>query len=454
MLILAGCSGSGFSLGTPSTPAATESIFTIENIGSPGTLSTGGQPYQLVKLTQDDEPPTFAQWVPNTSGTKGPVLVFFMPYEGIDWTSLTLDATWAARGTGVWADTEGPYYNAATSAPVHYSYMNAPDFYYPAFPFIYNNISVLAIYGRYYSGAHIKTGARDVVSGLKYLKTQALVDLDKVAIYGASWGGFTSLYGMASSEHNVTLAAAAFLYPMSDARQAYQFAYVHVPSICSNSTKLDEFYDFFDPYLRRINKSSEDIASDPDRYKNYSQEKLAGITTPMFIAHDVWDTIVPKTMSDSLIALLPNSQSRHYFHMHTTSLDFNTADVGHTQLSNETMDEEGAHMWARLFIINKLKPSQTRYIDYLYTSITAQFQRTRQMKLAGQDTSFYTPLLKELCDSNITMKEGNSAAPDMTGPEGLAYLYTTYITPEGDPAWASVTSANVCTLMDTNPSVF
>jgi hypothetical protein len=223
-----------------------------------------------------------------------------------------------------------------------------------------------------------------------------------------------------------------------------------------DSEKLNQFYSFFDAYHRRIDQSSAEFAADSNRYRNYSQSGLPDIKTPLFIAHDSWDTIVPKTMSDSLIAKFPNEQSRHFFHLHTTPLVFNSeTTVGHTQLAKEPMDMDAAAMWGRLFLINKLKPDQPRYIDYTADAVINQFTRVREMKLAGQDTAFYTPLLMELCDKNITMIEVNGAFPNASGPEALAYLYSHYIAEsEGGAEWVGVNTDNVCELMQKNKSAF
>jgi esterase/lipase len=404
------------------------------------TLTRGPQPYHLVKAQTGTRNPTFMQWLPNGVGTPTGAVILYYPYEGIDWSGLAIDTKWATRSGGQ-NDEDGPDYNVSTSSQISYVLMAPGDATSYASYLAANDLNVLIVYGRYYSGTNLSGDAQAVADGLKFLHSQTLVDKTKIGLYSGSWGGIGTLYGAALAGATYMPKAISLSYPVSDAKAMIAYA-ANIPNLTADTNKRAAYAAFFDPYLRRINKATEALAGQATRYDAYSQTALSGITSDMFIIHDDWDTLVPASLTTSLFSAVASTNKILYSQKHTTAINYSTFDLGHNQ-TTQNINYATTLTWNYLYLITELvDPGTTRVAAYHSPDMVAQFTYMVSMHTAGQNTSSFNKVLGLLCLPNLFMKDTTGANPDTSASNVLVVLmsnlYQSGWAPDGPAACAKL----------------
>jgi|GEM_PF-3182261 Prolyl oligopeptidase family. len=414
LLALTSCLSSGFSETTNSPATTTEdtpAVFksTILNTGSYSDAAGISRNYDLIKLEYGSEKTTYAQWIPNKAGaTVGTVLMYF-PYEGIDWTGEAIDTAWSTK-SGYSEDVDAPYYVNGTSSGISYTLITPAAAAGEGFPYSYTGLNVLIVYGRYYTGSTVQDSANDVQKGLRYLHSRTtLVDNSKIALYSGSWGGVGVLFGAAQIEASLRPSVIALAYPVSDLKKLNTRIETTIPTLTVNSALIDAYNAFWDPYKRRLNKATESLTGQSTRYDNYTHSKLSALNQKFFIAHDEWDTLVPFSHSVDLLNTVASTDKITLYHVRNGALDIDTADINHSQSTNE-MTRSAMLGWLWTYVIGELTPSTAaRSSFYSSSELITQFNYMKAMKTAGKDVSAYNKVLGLLCQENLTMGDADNS---------------------------------------------
>ena len=264
-----------------------------------------------------------------------------------------------------------------------------------------------------------------------------------------------SLYAIAQAAPEKRPTAAALLYPLSDAAKIATYVNTYVPSQTSNTTTLNAYNAFFEPYFRRINKATESLAGQSQRYAKYSHSEIssAAPSTDFFFAHDAWDTLIPLSMTSELLtALGSKSTNKVYYHLHDSAINHDTFALDHFQ-TNQQMKRDAILPLVHTFLMNRLLPSTDKWSVYSSTELSNLFVHTRDRKIMGANTSFFTGVLNELCRSDLGMVDTTSVISTTDGRSVVNLLMYNYI---GIPANVSTWDPDpntICTRL-TNQTPF
>jgi dipeptidyl aminopeptidase/acylaminoacyl peptidase len=126
----------------------------------------------------------------------------------------------------------------------------------------------------------------DITDGVNFMTEKGIVDKDRVAIYGASYGGYATLAGLAFTPD---------LY-------ACGIDYVGVSNLF---TFIESIPPYWEPYLEMLY----DMVGNPDEDKQRMKETSPSlhadkITAPLFIAQGANDPRVVQAESDQMVAAL------------------------------------------------------------------------------------------------------------------------------------------------------
>lgn len=414
----------------PTLPTVDPDLFSSSVISTESYAYSGStRSYQLLKSQSGSKTPTYMQWIPNDSSTTSGVVIIYYPYESINWTGDPIDTKWFTLSTGGHPDEDGPYYNIATSSQINITPIPHLTAATNASSFTANNLHVLIVYGRYYSGTDVSGDVQAVLDGYRFLNTQTIADKTKIGIYSGSWGGVGVLYGSkAAAAYSLKPKAISLAYPVSDLK-ALQTYMDSIPTLTSNVTARGAYVAFYDPYERRLNKGTESLIGMATRYDKYSRSELASLDASLFIIHDDWDTLVPVSFTLDLFSTMTLSDKYAYFQRHNNVLNFDTFSTSHSQATNGVdlpIDYATALTWNYLFLTVELTdPSQNRASYFELTPFVAQFQYMKLMYDNGHDTTAFRKTLGLLCRTNLFMYNIENSTP-YAGAFVLYYLMENY----------------------------
>lgn len=440
VLGLSACDSTGLSLlsDVGKTPA-TSTTYTETSLmtGNYVDSSAVTRQFEMFKLINGTAAPTYVQWIPNTSGTTAGAVLIFLPYNGINWSDLTIDATWYAKGTGAHADVEEPSYDVSSNSVVNFTAATPSAVAVEGFPYSFNNLHVLIVYGRFYTGQNAQNDIDDVKNGLRFLHAQSVVDKTKIGLQSKAWGAAGVFYSVAQLGATYMPKAISTLYPVSDFKKLVDYVDVTVPGDTVNATVLRNYSTAFDPYYRRINAATAGL-SGPTRYDSYRQSQLATITSKVFVAHDDWDTMVPVSSTNDLVTALTAADTTSYFQRHATGVVRDTFTIGHSQVT-EAMNNNMAMSWNYTFLIGQLTSTSAPRTS-LYSSIDLDAQMAHVIAMdTGGNSVFYNKVLDILCQTNLQMRDTDNVNADMSGPD----LLMTALNTAFGPGWAA-SGADAC----------
>ena len=126
----------------------------------------------------------------------------------------------------------------------------------------------------------------DITDGVNWLIEQGIADPNRIAIYGASYGGYATLCGLAFTPE---------LY-------ACGIDYVGVSNIFS-------WQKAFPPYMKNYLEMIHEMVGDPEKDKELLESvsplfHVDRIKVPLFIAQGANDPRVPKAESDQIVKAL------------------------------------------------------------------------------------------------------------------------------------------------------
>ncbi len=269
-----------------------------------GVIEYNKEPVQwrALRLVWPGHAPTYAHWFPPaTDGGTRPAVMLTMPYAGINFTGEEVDRRWAAQGDGAWPDVDGP--NAGSAPPlIRYGAYTLDQAVAEAWVWHVHNFGVLFAYGRFYAGGDIENDRDDMVAAMKFLATSASVDREHIGVMGGSWGGFEALYGGAYAPLGVKPAAIVATAALSDFADEYAFITIELPSRYTTIDAREASRRFFEPYLRRMVHSG----GAPRDFSGFTGADVASrLTSPTFLIHEDWDTLVNPRQSEFLANAAP-----------------------------------------------------------------------------------------------------------------------------------------------------
>lgn len=276
--------------------------FTVTRLDA-GVLDAGTPVrYELLKIQVGTNAPAYAQWMPASlpDGGVTPVLLVTRPYDGIAWTGEEVDARWFSKGTGLFPDVDSPNApaNPGVTSYVPISVQREAE---DTFIWRLHNVSVLAVYGRFYAGGSIQNDVDDMVAGLEFLAREPGVDTSRIGIFGGSWGGFEAVYGAAYAPVNATPKVGVALYPLTDFKSEVDFVTRVMPTRYTQPASLTANEAFFAPYLRRI-----DATTGGSDFSGFDLDAVTSrLRTPFLFVHDSYDTLVDVTQTERLVSSKP-----------------------------------------------------------------------------------------------------------------------------------------------------
>lgn len=401
--------------------------------------------YDLIKLEHGTDAPTYVQWVPNAGNTTAGAVLLFLPYEGIDWSDLTIDAAWLAKGAGLHPDEDEPGYDPFSSSDISYTPITQDGGAAEGFAYSFNDLHVLIVYGRFYTGQNAQNDIEDVKNGLRFLQDQTVVDKTKIGIYSGSWGGAGVYYSVAQLGASYMPKAISTLYPVSDFKKLVDYINVTVPSETVDQNVLRAYGTFYDPYSRRIDNATAGLFGQPTRYDAYRQSQLTGITSSVFVAHDDWDTLVPVSSTTDLLTALSAADKTYYLQRHSDPIDRDAFTLGHSQ-ATEGMEYAVLMSWNYTFMITQLTSSATlRTSFYSSIALAGQLEHVIDKNAAG-NSAFYNKVLGLLCQTNLQMKDTDNVNANMSGPDLLMTIMNA-----SSLGWAAASGAAACAQLTATP---
>jgi len=441
LLSLTACGGSA----STDRPLADSGEILSTGIFTQGTQSWS---YQNLRLPNQTGGYAYAQYFQANGTGPHPVIVMTKPYAGIDWTEEAVDNLWAdqynayinAGNTPPMCaqDIFGPDYNSATSSPICYTLSTTQQTADQTFMYLFNNYSVLVVYGRFYAGGDVENDIEDMVAGLRYLGTQSEIDQNQVGIIGGSWGGFEVLYAALNAPVDVRPTVAVPIFPVSDFAGLINFINLELPGLVSVPI-LTQYTQFYDPFLRRFYAST---GQPPNTdYNGYTISDLshlaAAANIPMLIPHDDGDTILPARFSNNF-ANANSTLVEGFWYKRLDNAPWDTVVAKHGQIENSIL-VPAHYTFTSTYLYSRLNNAENNlYIPYAAQDMQIFFNDIRTYQLESRDVNWLTPRLIEMCDTNFSMYDltPGSFTPIMSGAD--------FVTQSLNTVWGTtLTAANV-----------
>lgn len=417
-LLFTNCSKSADAPSDP--PVSTTSNDVIEWLQESNYNFVGTEyPMKMGRIQSGDLPaPVYVQWVANGCVSACRTLVLVNPYGGIDWTGEAGDQKWLDRanaGAGyIHADDEGPGYIPGSSiGTLFYKKQTPSDSVSMGAVFLPNKVSLLVVSHRFYRGRNLKDYIHELQRVVSFFVDQGTVDPSRMAFFGASLGGFISLYSALDFKYPPK--ALVLLTPLIDLKKQVQFL-DGLSGLISDPAVVNAYNEFFEPYLRRIfDFTGGRPAQVPAAYSPYTIEGIAPrLKSKTLILHDTWDTLTPVSEAISL-QQQTSAWSEILLYQHATGISWNTFDRDHSQKS-EGLNQQNTWPFYSLFVYNQLlEPSETIVLYYDYLKFSTYFLEAKAAAGRSQDVSGLKNRMIELCSTRVRMIDYTGQIGEVTG---------------------------------------
>jgi pimeloyl-ACP methyl ester carboxylesterase len=280
---------------------------------------------------------------------------------------------------------------------------------------------VLGVFGRFYAGGSWWQYAQDMVAGLRFLGTQALVDRARVGVIGGSLGGYEAFYAAAYAPPEVQPRAVVAMFPPVDLGGEEAWAVTKAPGLATTQLRKDQFATFFDPYLRRAAVDVGGVGAAGD-YRCFAPSYVVPrVTGEVLVPQDEWDLLVDPALATDLLARLGN-HGHPLWYRHLTPPDVDALPLDHglfDQLPPGTPSAiRSFETFAYAFLHGQLTTNPF-YVPYDQTAMGTLLTRWRDQQRAGLPQPGAANRLAELADARVTLYELNTQA-QTPGPEGVA----------------------------------
>jgi len=382
--------------------------------------------YQLLRLSNEDGGFTYAQYFPPPAKAAGPVILAAVPYDGIDWSGDPIDEKWAARpGADVgysWPDEDGPGYHEGSSDIFYQRYK--PQYYGElSWLYLMNGIGVLHVFGRFYAGGDIANDRHDMIAGMRFLAQEPTADRSRVLTSGDSWGAWEAIHAAIYAPAEVTVRGVAATAP------PYDFVAFHQDLSALDDTIPDpliaaDYVEFFEPYLRRIEAGAggapDDAAAD---YSLFSFDAVTnGLSSPLLLVHDEWDTLVPVTMSYALVDARPDAATG-YWYQRTSPIDYLTLPMDHGLFDDDQFEYLSYFLFSSTFMMTRLIDDEREILNLFEWCVLLAFaQNVRALQAAHYDVDWFVARLLDLTDPRLVLFEMNEVMDMIAGADLAAAL--------------------------------
>jgi hypothetical protein len=389
-------------------------------------LNYSAYPFQLLQLSDPGGRTTYALWFPpNSSAGPRPAVLFTEPYDGVTWSSASVDQSWLARynpAQSDYPDVNGPFYGA-NSGPISYYPWTMDQIPPTGGTCMIHNVGVLFAFERFYAGGSIADNVVDTTLGLEFLKQQSGLDLNHLGIFGFSWGGFEAIYAAANAPAGAVPSVGVAWSAPSDLGQLFQYTSIGLPGLIRDPNVLAQRQMFYDPYNRRIIAGT--ITSFSPLTLDFSAYKLsflqANLKTKFLVFHDTWDTVVPFAQSVALVQALPGEMQGMWF-PHAGPIDYNTLPLSHTPVQSE-LESSNAYVFTSVYLLERLLPANAQIdIPYSSSDLIAYFANMRSLQKQGVDIMTLLPRLNDLADPRIVMIDESPAPGNLPAKPGVYWV--------------------------------
>jgi X-Pro dipeptidyl-peptidase-like protein len=359
----------------------------------PYTASGRQWTIHLERIDRADGGHTYVEWIPSDTVGARPAIVLTEPYVGIDWTGEALDTRWASSmptANGLYADVDGPGYTGVET--VSYTLESPAQLATDNQLQLANGFALVMVFGRFYAGGTVRDYIADMAAGMWFVAEQAAaIDLTRVGIFGASWGGFEALFAAQQADPRARPAAVVAAFPPSD-----------IPAWAATAAAdAEPAKDFLVPYLHRI------AAAGPDDTGLHAGDLCSALPASTLALHDEDDGLVPVAETQTLVAtcgVTPLYWAR--------SAPPTPGDPTHGPIVSEPAPASYVTFADTYLDLKLLAPDQPGVIEgYSPEAIAMQLHATHAAELAGKGVGFEAPRLLDLCDSRVGMVSADACTP-------------------------------------------
>ncbi|HPQ68566.1 MAG TPA: hypothetical protein PKW95_05525 [bacterium] len=435
LLLLGGCDGDDSSsdddAGDDDGAAdddADDFEFTVTVLGEGEYVDDDGNVfvYQLLRLSNEDGGYTYAQYFPPPAKAAGPVILAAVPYNGIDWSGDPIDEKWAARpGADVgysWPDEDGPDYREGSS-DIFYQLYEPESYGELSWLYLTNGIGVLHVFGRFYAGGDIENDRHDMIAGMRFLAQEPTADKSRILTSGDSWGAWEAIHAAIYAPAEITVRGVVATAPPYDFVTFHQYLTGLHDEIPDAQIAAD-YDEFFEPYLRRIEAGAGGAPGDAQAdYSLFSFAAAAeGMSCPLLLVHDEWDTLVPVTMSYALADARPDVATG-YWYQRTAPIDFLTLPMDHGLFDDDQYEYLSYFLFSSTFMMSHLLDDEQYIFNIFEWYVLLAFaQNVRALQAAHYDVDWFAQRLLDLTDPRLVLFEMNEVVDMISGADLAAAI--------------------------------
>lgn len=385
---------------------------------------------RLLKIeSNNSSTPVYAQFVKSCPSGQCPVVVISDPYSGISWSGETIDAQWCGRANATtgysWSDENGPLYQVGSSiGTLNYKCNSPQEAANIGGLFLLSEINIMIIYGRFYAGRTLDDYVNEFVRASESLNQISEVDINRVAFFGASLGGFITLNSALRT--NAKLKGLVVMSPLIDIGEQLDYIESLPSKVNANSSLLSRFQKFFDPYQRRVYgfTGGARLPSASTQYEKFRPSSVsANLKVPTLLIEDDWDTLIPVAPAKQMADAIPSQVNKIWF-QHATGIDYNTFVMDHRQ-PGEGLTGNNTYPLYMLYLFDLLIPEVANpNLYYDYNELTLAFSQFRQAQSRGQNIQWLRPLGLKFCRSGLSMIDLSSSGMTMSARAYLAGIVT------------------------------
>lgn len=349
---------------------------------------------EQVRATRSDGRRAYLSFLAAPQPGARPVIVVADPYNGQSWTQEQAEQAWARPSQSpypnFWVDQSCP---ETPAGAILYGAPQAAQAVADTLAVHHlNGVSSVIAHGRFYACDAAEGDVEDTVAALTYLASRGpTVDVARVGVVGASWGGFMALWGAAASPIVRPIVVSA-LYPPSD-----------LPSTAGYGRQLATSYPFPEdlwfwvPYERRIARS-------PNAPAMTHATLCGALPADVTLYHDVWDVLVPVTQTQGLEAACAQ-KVRPVYWRRPAPIDYARVRLGHGLMDNEAGQGYSAALTLALTHVHLAltAPAETVYepLDPLYVAQLLSLSRAAAQR--GEPTRDVALALAELASARVQL---------------------------------------------------
>lgn len=339
--------------------------------------------YKLIRIDFESfEKHGYAAFIyPKQASSQVPLFLTMHPYQMIPWTGEDSD--------------KDPIVDPFT----------VQEIFDAAHPYLINGYATLSAFSRFYLGESIEFDISVLDQALLYLEQESqIVDPDRVALYGASYGGFQVIHSTIRST-NITPALTVAFYP---AIEFQWFIGTHIQQslpLLVTPQKFIEYENFYDPYLSKIYKTTGGPPGEGD-YSKYNASHVAqGLdnkSTQLYILHDESDAIVPFEISSNLYSLLSKKPDKLWYYQQDP-VDYQNSTLDHNPRDPGLSFDTGLFM-LQAYVHSRLIPDASSIKIFFNSAETLNaLDHFHQMDQVGKPPSDLFKRLIELVEPNVTL---------------------------------------------------